>query len=94
MGRPLPIRTIQELLGHSSLKTTMIYTHVAKENMLRVTKFYSARSDMVDSCQVKKAFLPNCFKAVLVVFLLQGTQRGGTRLATVVHSDIRGLVTA
>jgi len=49
---------------------------------------------MVDSCQGEKAFLPNCFTAVLVVFLLQGTQRGGTRLATVVHTDIRGLVTA
>ncbi len=30
------IRTIQELLGHSSLKTTMIYTHVATKNMLGV----------------------------------------------------------
>jgi len=30
------IRTIQELLGHASVKTTMIYTHVAKKNKLGV----------------------------------------------------------
>jgi len=30
------IRTIQELLGHRFLQTTMIYTHVAKKNILRV----------------------------------------------------------
>jgi len=30
------IRTIQELLGHSSLRTTMIYTHVAGKNLMGV----------------------------------------------------------
>jgi len=30
------IRTIQELLGHKNLQTTMIYTHVAKKNILGV----------------------------------------------------------
>lgn len=30
------IRTVQELLGHSSLQTTMIYTHVARKNKLGV----------------------------------------------------------
>jgi len=30
------IRTVQELLGHANLQTTMIYTHVAKKNLLGV----------------------------------------------------------
>jgi len=51
-------------------------------------------TDMVDSCQEKKVFPASCFSAVLVVVIFQGTQRGGTGVATVDHSDIRGLVTA
>jgi integrase len=34
--RGYDIRTIQELLGHSDVSTTMIYTHVAKANKLGV----------------------------------------------------------
>lgn len=30
------IRTVQELLGHRSLQTTMIYTHVATKNILGI----------------------------------------------------------
>jgi len=30
------IRTVQELLGHSNLQTTMVYTHVATTNRLGV----------------------------------------------------------
>jgi len=30
------IRTVQELLGHKSLNTTMIYTHVARKNLMGV----------------------------------------------------------
>ena len=30
------VRTVQELLGHADVSTTMIYTHVAKKNKLGV----------------------------------------------------------
>jgi len=31
------IRTIQELMGHKDVKTTMIYTHVLKKDLRSVT---------------------------------------------------------
>jgi len=36
------VRTVQELLGHSNLQTTMIYTHIAKKNLLGVKSPYDS----------------------------------------------------
>ena len=51
-------------------------------------------TDMVDTCQENRTLLPNFLPAVLVVDKFQGTQRGGTDVTTIDHSDIRGLGTA
>lgn len=43
------LRTIQELLGHVSVQTTMIYTHVARKNALGVTSPLDQPSPRIES---------------------------------------------
>lgn len=50
MNSGVDIRRIQEMLGHSSIKTTQRYTHIAKEQMIatfRKTHPHAKRSNLV-----------------------------------------------
>ena len=44
MNRGCDIRTVQEMLGHVSLQTTQIYTHVSLDRMKEVYKDSHPRS--------------------------------------------------
>ena len=35
------IRTLQSILGHSSVDTTMIYTHIENENIAKLRQGYA-----------------------------------------------------
>ena len=49
LNRGADLRTIQELLGHSSIETTFIYTHVAYENMKETYEKTFPRAKKEDS---------------------------------------------
>ena len=42
------LRVVQELLGHSSMLTTQIYTHIQKENLLDTVQKYHPLKDLDD----------------------------------------------
>ena len=42
--RGIDIRVIQELLGHASVRTTEIYTHVSRERLRRVVEDHHPRA--------------------------------------------------
>jgi integron integrase len=47
--RGVDIRSVQQLLGHKSLETTMIYTHVARQGVASVTSPLDLLPDLADA---------------------------------------------
>ena len=45
LNKGMDIRTLQELLGHSSLSATQVYTHIAKSELIDFYTNYHPRSD-------------------------------------------------
>jgi integrase/recombinase XerD len=45
LARGVSIRYVQELLGHESIETTVIYTHMNYDNMKRIYKSYHPRDN-------------------------------------------------
>ena len=45
----MDIRSVQQLLGHESLETTMIYTHVARQGVAGVASPLDALVDLTPS---------------------------------------------
>lgn len=54
------LRYVKELLGHSSVETTVIYTHIAVDNLKRLYKSYHPRENNLFtelSAEIKKKFV-------------------------------------
>jgi len=77
-----------------ALVTALLITMISLVIVIGVLYMVIQNTDMADSCQEPNRSLPNCFSAVFFAVIFQGTCRGGTHVATVDHSDIRGLDTA